>query len=292
MPKDDKFEYEGFLVHKDLETQGREAYANHLRHVADAYAWMDDPKLVAAQRAAYDATLPEMLALSPEEVRWPTSNPSMVLYETLNHAEDVVARRRKLQARVGHKLRVDLMLSLERYVLATMHAFKVHRDNPPPPGSLPKLVHECAQQRGRLALGCDLAFNRKKEFYATLAGVSGSTVPETIACDIFLIRRALIQSDPETSGSRLANYEELVHSERLASTLLQAATNPSLRATLTWPATDMYTRAYMLVHRAYYEAELGLVELHNIANPDEPHSPYCSFCDSAAATILNLHKVI
>lgn len=290
MPKDDKLEFEGFLVYKDLDTQVREAGENHRRHVAAAYERMDDPSLVAAQQAAYEAALPEMLALPPTEVRWPADNPSIVLHEALDNAEHVAARRRKLRARVGHKFRVDLMLSLERYALAAMHAFKVHRDNPAPSGSLPKLVHECAQQRYRLALGCHLAFGRKREFFAALNGLDASTVPESIAYDMFLLRRALIQSDPETRGASLANFQELIHSERLANTLLQAAANPSLKAALAWPAADIYARAYTLVHRAAYEAELGLVELDNLTRPDEPYGVFCPFCQHEGSTILSVHE--
>lgn len=290
MAKDDKFDFEGFLVHKDLDTQVREAGENHKRETAEAYERMEDPNMAAAQQAAYDAALPDMLALPAAEVRWPLGDPRLILNEALNYAEEVAARRRKLQARVGRKFRVDLMLLLERYALATMHAFKAYRASPPPPGSLPKLVQECAEQRHRLALGCDLAFGEKKEFYALLNGIDGSSAPEAIAYDIFLLRQALIQSDPVTSGAQLANFQRLAHSERLAASLLQAATNPSLRAELAWPLNDMYARAYTLAHRAFYEAELGLVDLHNAANPDEPHSPFCNFCDRELATVLVLHK--
>jgi hypothetical protein len=126
-----------------------------------------------------------------------------------------------------------------------------------------------------------------------LTGIDGSMMPEAIAYDILLLRRALIESDAETRGASLANFQELAHSERLANTLLQATTNATYRAALHWPSADMYARAYTLVHRACYEAECGLTELGNLENADDPneqYDPLCRFCEREAGRSLTLHK--
>lgn len=293
MSINDKCEFKGFLVYKDFDTQVREAGENHLREIAEANARMDNPRMAAAQQAAYEAALPDFLALPAGEVRRPVSDPRQILDQSLGYADDVAQRRRRLKAHVGHKFNVDLMFSLERYALGAMHAYKLHRDNPPPLGSLPKLVLECAAQRYRLSLGCDLAFNRKKELYAPLDAIDGSMMPEAIAYDILLFRRALIQSDAETNGSAWANFQELAHSEQLANTLLQATMNPAFRDALHWPTADIYARAYTLTHRACYEAECGLVELGNFDNaddPDEQYDPFCRFCEREASRKLCLHR--
>lgn len=289
MPKDDKLKFEGVFAHKDLETHVREFGENRKLEIAAAYARMEDPNLAAAQQAAYDAASADLLALPANEVRWPAKDPRLLFDEALNYAEAVADRRRKLRA-LGGKLRVDLMLLLERYALAAMHAFKVHRDNPPPPDSLPLLVHEGAMRRYGLGLACDLAFRGKLPAEGLLNEVEGNTVPETIAYDIFRLRRTLLQSDPKTGGPWYANHDELAHAEQLANTLLAAATNPALRAALDWAPADMYARAYTLVHRACYEAELGLLELDNATRPpDEQHAPLCIFCDREAAT-MSVHR--
>ncbi len=154
--------------------------------------------MAAAQHSAYAAALEDILALPPTEVRWPSQDPRLLLDEALSYAVDVVNRRRRLQATVGGKLRVDLMLSLERYALATMHAFKVHRDTPAPAESLPKLVHEGATRRYRLALACSLAFGgRTARANEMLKQLDGSTVPEAIAYDIFRLRRTLLKPIPK-----------------------------------------------------------------------------------------------
>lgn len=288
MAKDDRFDFEGFLVHKDLETRVREFGENRKREVAAAYARLKGSKMAAAQHAAYEAALPDLLALPAGEVRWPSHDPRLLLDEALDCAEAVVERRTELEARVGHKFQVPLMLLLERYALATMHAFKGHRANPAPPDSLPQLVELGARRRQRLAAGCDLAFSEKPHLYALLRDIDGSMMPEAIAYDIFLLRRTLIATGPETGGGGLANYQELAHAERLAATLLQAVNNPNSREALAWAPADMYARAYTLLHRAYYEAELGLTELE--AGSDGPHPPLCNFCDAQVTTVFSLHK--
>ncbi len=60
---------------------------------------------------------------------------------------------------------------------------------------------------------------------------------------------------------------------------------------MAWPSADMYARAYTLVHRACYEAELGLLELDNAKRPPDDHyAPHCIFCDREATTVLSLHE--
>lgn len=288
MPKDDRLEFEGFF--KDLDTKVREFGEQREREIAAAYARMEEPKTAAAQRAAYEAQLPELLALPPSEVRWPVHDPRLLLDEALYYAEEVVARRRKLRALAPGNVNVDLALSLERYALAAMHAFKVHRDNPVPAESLPKLIEEGAERRYGLALACDLAFRRNQDDYPMLKEIDGSMVPEAIAYDIFRLRRTLLQADPETGGPWYAHDDELAHAEHLANTLLQAATNPWVNAALAWPAADLYARAYTLAHRSCYEAQLALTALDNLAQPEDPFSTACIFCDHQGATVLKLHR--
>lgn len=279
MSKDGKNDAKRLFESKELQRQIREAGENHRRDMAAAYERMERPDMASAQEAAYNAALPDMLALPAAEVRWPAQDPRLRLNEALNCAEAVMDQRQQLEAGVGHKLRVDLMLLLERYALATMHAFKAHRANPPPPGSLPKLVHDGAQRRGRLGMGCSLAFQNKPKYREMLQDIDGSTIPEAIAYDIFRFKRTMVNSAPETGAAGLANFEELAHAEQVATTLLQAATNPNLRDALHWPTSDMYARAYTLAHRAYYEAELGLTELELGKTPTGGSLPYCAFCD-------------
>lgn len=278
MPKDDRLEFEGCLVFKDLEAQANEAGENHKRYVANAFERMDDPSLVPKQKAAYEAVLPELLALAPSEVCWPGYHPHLVLHDVCGYIDEITQRREELQTIVGNALNLELIFSLERYALATMHTFKLHRDAPAPPESLPRLLQEAADRRYYLLLACDVAFKREARHYEALKGFDGGMVPEAIACDIFLLRRTMLQSDPATGASWYANHQELAHAEQLASTLLQAAVNPTMSAALTWPATDMYTRAFTLVHRACYEAELGLVQVNNTKRPKRRDTPHCIFC--------------
>ncbi len=289
MPKDDKLRFEGFLVHKDLDTQVREFGESRKREMAAAYARMEDPNMAAAQQAAYEAALPDLLALPAGEVRWPSHDPRLALNEALDYAEEVGERRGELQARVGQRLQVSLMLALERYTLATMHAFKAHRAQPPPPDSLAKLARDGADRRYGLGTGCDYAFRKNPECSVMLQHIDGSTVPEAIAHDIFLLRRTLLNSDPDTEGAWVANHSEMATAEQLASALLQAANNPGLRAALVWPPADMYARAYTLMDRAFNEAELGFVELDNALRPKNPRPPHCIFCDREP-TMLRVHK--
>jgi hypothetical protein len=289
MAKDDKPEFEGFF--KGMDAQVRDYREKREREVAAAWERLEDPTLAAAQQAAYEATLPEMLELPASEVRCPVSDPRLILDEALNYAEAVGARQRELRARAPGRYRVELMLASGRYALATMHAFKAHRDKPVPPDSLPMLVKEGAERRFRLAIACDLAFSRHREWYEQLKDIEGSTVPEAIAYDIFRLRRTLLQSDPKTGGPWYANHEELAHAEQLANTLLQAATNPSLRDALAWPTADLYARAYTLVHRACYEAQVGLDDLDGVGNPEGPFTTICLFCDWQASTLLSVHDL-
>lgn len=288
MPKDDKLEFKGLF--KDLDAQVRDYSENRQREIDAAYERLEEPRMAVTQQAAYEATLPELQALPASEVRSPVQDPRLLLNEAFDYAEEVAARRRKLPQLAG-KVQVDLVLSLGRYALATMHAFKLHRDNPMPPESLPKLVHEGLERRYRLAIACDLAFRREQQSYAMLKEIDGSTVPEAIAYDIFRLRKTLLQSDPKTGGPWFANHEELAHAEQLANTLLQAATNPGLRQALAWPTADMYARAYTLVHRACYEAQLALDTLDSMGNPEGPFSTMCLFCDWQMATSLCVHKI-
>jgi hypothetical protein len=291
MPKDDKLVFEGIFAPKDLETHAREFGENRKLEIAAAYAHTEDANLAAAQQVAYDAAVDELIALPASEVRWPVQDPRLLLEQALNQAEEVAGRLSELETAVAGKLRIDLMLALERYALAAMHAFKLHRDNPAPAGSLPMLVHEAALRRHRLGLACDLAFRGELPAEGLLPKVEGNIVPETIAYDIFRLRRTLLESDPKTGGPWYANHDELAHAEQLANTLLGAAANPALRTALAWAPADIYARAYTLVHRACYEAELGLVELDNATRPaDEQHAPLCIFCDHEGATLLSIHK--
>lgn len=289
MPKDDRLRFEGFLVHKDLETQVREYSENRDWEMAAAYERMEDPNMAAAQHAAYEAALPDLLALPAGEVRWPSQDPRLALNEALDYAEEVGERRGELQARVGQRLQVSLMLKLERYTWATMHAFKAHRAQPPPADSLAKLASDGAHRRYGLGTGFDYAFRKNPECSVMLQHINGSTVPEAIAHDIFLLRRTLLNSDPATEGPWVANHAELATAEQLATALLQAATNPGLRAALAWPPADMYARAYTLADRAFNEAELGLVELDNALRPKNPRDPHCIFCNMEP-TMLRVHK--
>src|SRR5690606_37562462 len=114
---------------------------------AAARARLEDASIQPAQQAAYEATLAEMMALRVDELIWPSSDPLWPLRCAMDFGAQLESRRDYIKERFDGRLPLECIYSINRYALATLHAFKMWRANPEPDGSFAKVVRDAAHLR-------------------------------------------------------------------------------------------------------------------------------------------------
>lgn len=112
-----------------------EYQAKQEREYNDAMAWLEGASIEPEQHAAYETTLPEMLALPLGELAWPYDDPRYRLHHAIEYGDKLTARRADVETRFAGRLPPSSVYDIRRYALAALHAFKELRSNPEPEGS-------------------------------------------------------------------------------------------------------------------------------------------------------------
>lgn len=244
----------------------------------DAMARLESPHIEPSQHAAYRTTLAEMLALPLSEVVWPDDDPRYKLHRAMGYGQKLLARRSEVEARFADRVPLEQVFDLNRYALAALHAFKHWRDNPEPAHSFAQVLSNAAQKRELLlAVAAALIGSKYIRAQATRHFDGGVTL-EAVGCDLFMLAGVLREVLPRLDFTPL-KPADLVEAEVLADSLLRTAVSgvgPNF-----WEPTLLYARAFTLVDRAAYHAELVLSEFHNEERDPTQQlewNPGCLFC--------------
>lgn len=279
MSKDVPFEIESPLTSEVIEAKSREYKAMREQAYADAIARLEDASIEPLQQAAYDATLTTMLALPLKAVSWPADDPRMRLHTAMEYGDKLEQRRVDIEKRFSGKLALAEMFAIKRYALTALHAFKQWRANPEPDDSFSKIVRNAARLRRTFLLHLE-TFTVQGLRCDELMHFDGGVTPESIACDLFVLMGALERAPADWRNRLYPTPVVFMEATLLAKALLKHAASNHVEPQL-WLPTLLYARAYSLVDRASFWAELALSELHN-AERDPDHviewQPECLFC--------------
>ncbi len=225
-----------------INEQMREYQAMREKQYNDAMARLESPDIEPASRAAYDATLAEMSALSLSEVVWPDDRPRYDLHHAMEYGEKLITRRADVEERFGGKVPLQQVFDINRYALAALHAFKNWRSNPEPTDGFAKLLSEAAHKRNLLRSFSAMLVSHKLLRTDKLRHFEGGITPESISCDLILLAGVLSEVIPGLSF-RLVEPADLMEAELIAHGLLRHAaggSNPDF-----WQPTVLYARVHL-----------------------------------------------
>jgi hypothetical protein len=267
------------VVSEELQAQIREYQAKRDQEYDDTMRWLESAGIEPEQRAAYDATLTEMLALPVNELAWPSDDPRYRLHRAMEYGDKLMSRRTDIEARFEGRLPPDETYAIKRYALAALHAFKEWRSNPEPEESFGKVLKDAAKLRNQLRsqAACFIVFDKMAA--SELEHYDGGITPEGIACDLVLLSGVLQALPPPLKEKMMATPLHLMEAAVVARGLLRYATQHTPLEF--WEPTVLYARALTLVDRASFQAELVLSEFHNEErDPWEAGEwkPSCLFC--------------
>lgn len=256
-----------------------EYQAKQEREYNDAMAWLEGASIEPEQHAAYETTLPEMLALPLGELAWPYDDPRYRLHHAIEYGDKLTARRADVETRFAGRLPPSSVYDIRRYALAALHAFKELRSNPEPEGSFGQVLKDAAFLRHQLRsqASCFIVFEKMPA--SELRYYDGGITPESIACDLFLLSGVLQDLPAAVKERMIAKPLHLMSANVVARGLLQSVSQQ--RTVEFWQPAVLYSRAYTLVDRASFQAELVLSEFHNEERDpwqEGEWKPSCLFC--------------
>lgn len=209
---------------------------------------------------SYQRVLPEMRALSPDELMQITIDVPSAISTVLGVVKEL-PRYRDAMTKQLPEFDLARFDRLEEYAMALSHANTLYATATKPPDDLKAVYEEGLKLRERLHADTTTLVVRELINPSTLKEYTGLVGHKNVATELQILAQVLKESFKQIEGKCAATVPEIDRALKVAARLLRIVGEREQRAAVVQETTDLRNRAFTLFDAAYDEARRGIIYL-------------------------------
>lgn len=209
---------------------------------------------------SYQRVLPEMRALSPDELMQITIDVPSAISTVLGVVKEL-PRYRDAIARELPLFDLARFDRIEEYAMALSHANTLYATATKPPDDLKAVYEEGLKLRERLHADTTTLFLRELINPSALKEYTGLVGHKNVATELQILAQVLKDNFKQIEGRCGATAAEIDRALKIAARLLRIVGEREQRAAVVQEATDLRNRAFTLFNAAYDEARRCIIYL-------------------------------